>query len=260
MNSWVLITGASQGIGYEFAKIFAARGYNLVLVARDHARLAEVSAELSPRHGITTRIIVSDLARPSAPREIFDELQREQIPISILVNNAGFAIQGPFAQLDLQKAELDLIQVNITSLIELTRRFLEPMLARREGRILNVASTAAYQPGPYMALYYASKSFVLSFTAALAIELNGSGVTATALCPGLTRSQFHSRARLHRPQNFLMMSAEEVAAIGYDALMRRKPVVIAGWLNRLMCAGSKIMPSLLTARIAGKLNEPAAGK
>lgn len=253
MNKWVLITGASQGIGYEFVKLFAADGYHLVLVARDQPRLAQIADELRARHRIKVKVLAKDLASATAALEIVRELDQDQIPVSILLNNAGFGTQGSFAEIDLQR-HVDLIQVNITSLVQLTRLLLKPMLVRREGRILNVASTAAFQPGPYMAMYYASKAFVYSFSCALAEEVAGSGVTVTTLCPGMTRSKFHARAGLKRPNNFLMMEADEVARIGYRALMRGKPVIIAGWFNKIGVAGSKALPSSLTGRIAGKIN------
>ena len=253
MNKWVMITGASRGIGHEFSKLFAADGYQLVLVARDQPRLQQIADELSARHRITVKVIAKDLASATAAQEIAHELGEEQISISILVNNAGFGLQGSFAELDLQR-HLDLIQVNIASLVQLTHLFLKPMLVRREGRILNIASTAAFLPGPYMAMYYASKAFVHSFSCALAEELKGSSVTVTALYPGMTRSEFHARAGLKRPDNFIMMKADEVARIGYQALMRGKPVVVAGWFNKVGVIVSKAMPSCLTARIAGKIN------
>jgi short-subunit dehydrogenase len=253
MKKWVLITGASQGIGYEFAGLFAQNGCDLILVARDQPRLAQVADELRSRHGAGVKVLPKDLAAPSAAREIFDELQREQIPVSILVNNAGFGFQGAFADLDLSRHR-DLAQVNMTSLVELTWLFLKPMLARREGRILNVASIAAFQPGPFMAMYYASKAFVHSFSCALAVELKGSGVTVTSLCPGLTLSQFHARAGLKRPGNFLMMDAAKVARIGYRALMRGRPIAITGWTNKISSTIAKASPTMLVARIAGKLN------
>jgi len=253
MNKWVLITGASQGIGYEFAKLFAADGYHLVLVARDQPRLAQIAADLTARHRVTIKVIARDLASATAAQEIADELQREQIPVSILVNNAGFGVQGPFAEVDLQR-HVDLIQVNITSLVQLTHLLLKPMLARREGRILNVASVVAFLPGPFMAMYYASKAFVHSFSCALAQEVAGSGVMVTALYPGLTRTQFQARARLKRAEGFAMMEADEVARIGYRALMRGKPMVVAGWFNRIGVGLFKVMPSGLMARVAGKIN------
>lgn len=254
MKKWVLITGASQGIGYELAGLFARNDCNLVLIARDQPRLAQVADELRSRDGAVINVLPKDLGTPTAPQEIFDELQREQIPISILVNNAGFGFQGAFADLDLSRHR-DLARVNMTSLVELTWLFLKPMLARREGRILNVASIAAFQPGPYMAMYYASKAFVHSFSCALALELKGSGVTVTSLCPGLTSSQFHARSGLKRPGNFLMMDAAKVARIGYRALMRGRPKVTTGWTNKITSTIAKASPTMLAARIAGKLNE-----
>jgi short-subunit dehydrogenase len=177
--------------------------------------------------------------------------------VSILVNNAGFGFQGSFAELDLQ-SHLDLIQVNITTLAQLTHLFLKPMLARRSGRILNVASTAALLPGPFMGMYYASKALVLSFSRALAEELAGTGVTVTALCPGVTRSQFHARAGLNRQAKFITMDADAVARIGYRALMAGKPVVIAGWVNKLGAMIMKFMPAQWLAKAAAKINRPPA--
>jgi uncharacterized protein len=253
MKQSVLITGASQGIGYEFAKLFAAAGQHLVLVARDEQRLRQVAEELSARHGITAKPLAKDLSKLSAAQEIFDELKREQIEISILVNNAGFGFQGPFEQLDLQK-HLDLVQVNITTLAQLTHLFVKPMLARHSGRILNVASTAAFLPGPFLGMYYASKAFVLSFSRALAEELAGSGVTVTVLCPGITQSQFHARAGLKRQAKFITMSAEEVARIGYYALTDGKAVVVAGWMNKISVAIMKLTPVSWLTFVAAKIN------
>ncbi len=253
MKKWVLITGASQGIGLEFAKIFAAEGYHLVLLARDEARLSQIADELSARHGVTAKVMAKDLSSASAAREIFDELQRGQIPISILINNAGFGHQGAFTEIDLQR-HVDLIQVNVTSLVQLTHLFLKPMLARREGRILNVASTAAFVPGPFLQTYYASKAFVQSFSYALANELEGSGVTVTSLCPGLTRSQFQARAGLKRSQTFFMMESDTVARIGYRALMTGKPMVIAGWMNKFTIALARNAPRRWVASVVKQMN------
>ncbi len=253
MKPWVLITGASQGIGYEFAKIFAAAGEQLILVARDEARLKEVAEELTARHGATVKTLPKDLSRMAAAQEIFDELQRERMEVSILINNAGFGFQGSFAGLELQ-SHLDLVQVNITTLAQLTHLFLKPMLARRAGRILNVASTAAFLPGPFMGMYYASKALVLSFSRALAEELAGTGVTVTTLCPGMTRSQFHARAGLSRQAKFIMMDADEVARLGYRALMAGKPVVVTGWVNRFGVMIMKFLPAQWLAKAAAKIN------
>jgi len=255
MSKWALITGASQGIGYEFAKLFAGQGYDLVLVARDKARLELVADELRGRHSGKFRVLPKDLGEAAAAQEIFDELQREQIFITALVNNAGFGFQGPFAELDLQ-GHRHMIHVNMTALVELTYLFLQPMLARREGRILNVASIAAFQPGPYLALYYASKAFVYSFSCALSEELKGAGVTATVLNPGLTESQFHTRAALKRPKNSrLMMSAEEVARIGYHAMMRGQTIITSGWFNKFLTLTAKALPTRVMTRITGAVNK-----
>ncbi len=255
MKDWVLITGASQGIGYEFAKLFAADSYPLVLVARDEARLKQIAGELSARHSIKIKVLPCDLSLPGAAGKIFDELQREKIDIGTLVNNAGFGFQGAFVDLDLQK-QSDLVQVNITALAQLTHLFVKPMLARRAGRILNVASTAAFMPGPFMAMYYASKAFVLSFSQALSEELAGSGITVTAVCPGLTRSQFQARAGLKRTEGFPMMEANHVARIGYRGLMRGKRLVVTGWINRLLVSISGFLPLRWMTWGAGRLNRP----
>jgi short-subunit dehydrogenase len=255
MSKWVLITGASQGIGHEFAILFAEQDYDLVLVARDKAKLEQVAGELRTRFRGQVKVLVKDLGEDAAAQEIFDELQRENIFISILVNNAGFGFQGAFASLDLQ-GHRHLMHVNMTALVELTHLFLAPMLSRREGRILNVSSIAAFQPGPFMNLYYASKAFVYSFSCALSEELKGTGVTATVLCPGLTKSEFHKRASLKRPKNSrLMMAADEVARIGYRALMRGKSVVIAGWFNKAGAGIAKALPSRLTSKVTGAVNK-----
>lgn len=256
MKPWALITGASQGIGLELTKIFAANGWQLVLVARDESRLSQIANELHAAHNITIKVLPKDLSRITAAQEIFDELQRENIFIAALVNNAGFGFRGPFAEVDLQK-HLDLAQVNMTSLVQLTHLFLRPMLARREGRILNVASTAAFQPGPFMAMYYASKAFVYSFSCALAQELKGSGVTVTALCPGMTESKFHERSGLQRSVALPMMPADKVAKIGYRAMMAGKPIAISGLMNKVTSAVAKAMPTRLITPIAAWVNRPA---
>jgi uncharacterized protein len=252
-KQWVLITGASQGIGYEFAKLFAADGWQMVILARDESRLRQVADELSARHGVTVKPVVKDLSHATAAQEIFDQLQREQIEISILVNNAGFGVKGPFAEVELQR-HLDLLQTNVASLVQLTHLFVKPMLARRAGRILNVASVAAFLPGPFMAMYYASKAFVNSFSCALAEELAGTGVTVTSLCPGVTTSQFHARAGIQRDSMPHRMTAEQVAKIGFRALMAGKPIVVTGWFNKLGVSFCKLLPTRLVTPIAAKAN------
>jgi hypothetical protein len=256
MSDWVLITGASTGLGRELAKVFARNGHNAALTARNGARLEELASELKARHGIRTRVVPADLSQPAAPREMFAALR--DLPVSILVNNAGFGSQGAFATAEARLA-LEMVRVNVSALLELAHLFCGPMIERREGRILNVASTAAFQPGPLMAVYYASKAFVFSFSVALSEELRGSGVTVTALCPGFTRTEFHERAGIQRAARWLpMMDAGRVAEIGYRGLMQGKRVVIPGALNKISSAISRRLPAAFAARIAGKINQPAA--
>ena len=254
MQKWVLITGGSSGIGLELAKIFATNSYSLVLVARDGARLQKAADELSA-NGATIKILAKDLADKNAPAEIFSELQVENIFVSVLVNNAGFGRQGAFAKTSLPE-QTEMIGVNISSLVQLTHLFLQPMLARGEGKILNVASTASFQPGPFMSVYYASKAFVFSFSYALADELEGTGVTVTTLCPGPTQTAFHKRAgRSHSKKalNFWMMSAEEVAEAGFRGLMHGKRVVIPGFLNKLGFLFAKLLPTKIPTKAARKI-------
>jgi short-subunit dehydrogenase len=254
MADWVLITGASQGIGHAFTRLFAQDGHPLVLVARDGARLEQIAVELRSRHGIEVRVLAKDLSVPSAPREIFEELQRAQLVVGTLVNNAGIGVQGPFAELELSR-QLELLQVNVTALVQLTHLFLPPMLVRRDGRIVNVASTASFMPGPFLAMYYASKAFVHSFSQALAAELAGSGVTMTAVYPGLTRSEFHRRAGMERPDNrVIMMEAEAVARIGYGGMKRGRRRVVTGWVNRLVVVAARLLPARLMMWLVVRTN------
>jgi short-subunit dehydrogenase len=174
--------------------------------------------------------------------------------VSILINNAGFGVYGLFAETDLTR-ELEMLQVNMASLVQLTKLFLQPMLDRREGRILNVASTASFQPVPRLSLYSASKAFVLSFSCALAVELKGAGVTVTTLCPGGTQTEFQKRAGMEHSSALPPMTARSVAEIGYEAMLKGKPLVVAGWKNKFMVAVSKRAPTMWSARVAGKLNK-----
>jgi short-subunit dehydrogenase len=253
MNNWALITGASSGIGRELAKVFAENRLNLVLVARNESKLKDLAADLETRHGITANVVPKDLSLPSSAAEIFAAARDH--PVSILVNNAGFGWRGPFAKGDLDLA-LNMMHVNMDALVELTHLFVQPMLARREGRILNLASTAAFQPGPFMNVYYATKAFVLSFSLALAEELAGSGVTVTTLCPGPTRTEFFQRAGMKRAMRGLPeLGAEEVARIGYRGLMKGKRIVTPGIMNRVLAAMARRSPLRLTTKIARRLNE-----
>jgi short-subunit dehydrogenase len=252
MNQWALVTGASTGIGRELAECFAAGHFNLVLTARNQARLEQAAAELRERHRIETKVLPRDLASPTAAQEIFDALR--DTPIDVLVNNAGFGVHGLFAKNDL-RGQTDLMQVNMTALVQLTHLFLQPMLARNRGRILNVASTAAFQPGPTINVYFASKAFVYSFSYALAEELTGTNVSVTTLCPGTTRTEFFSHGGFHSPSGPWVMDARSVAEAGYRGTMRGKRVVIPGLLNKIFATLSKRMPARVPARIIRKLHK-----
>ena len=256
----VLITGGSSGIGSELAKLFAQDGYGLVLTARDHDALRARARELEAREHVPVRIIAQDLARASAPEEIVRELREANVSIEILVNNAGFTTYGPFAQTDLT-AQLGMLQVNIVALTQLTGLLIGDMVRRRRGAILNVASTAAFQPGPLMAVYYATKAYVLSFSEALTDELRGSGVRVSALCPGPTQTKFQQRAGIQRIRlmNRGVMEAAEVARAGYRGLWQGRPVVIPGFRNRATALAVRVVPRNLVVRVVRWIQESRRG-
>lgn len=247
----VLITGATSGIGYELSQIFAMNGFDLVLVARTEKILENMKAELHKKYSVRTEFIVMDLSLPSAPQDIFNKLHEESVNIDILVNNAGFNEYGPFEITDLEK-EMQMVQVNIGSLTALTKLFLPDMLARNCGRILNVGSTGSFAPGPFSAVYCATKAYVLSFSEAIAEELKGSGVTITALCPGPTQTGFARHANMEDARLFQgrVMKAKEVAEIGYHALMRGKTTVVAGCANRLMIGSLRFVPRKMVNKMS----------
>jgi len=252
-----LITGASAGIGRELAKLFAKDDYNLVLVARDGSRLNQFADELQRQFSISVKAFALDLASASAPQFLFDQLARENIAIDVLVNNAGYGKLGAFAEVALEES-LGQIQLNITALTHLTKLFLGPMLERRSGKILNVASTAGFQPGPLMAVYYATKAYVISFSEALASELSGSGVTVTCLCPGATDTEFQKRAGTEDTLLFRGLrprSAKTVAQDGYRALMKSKPLVISGLRNWLLAESLRISPRRVVTAVSRRLIE-----
>jgi uncharacterized protein len=239
----VLITGASSGIGKEIALVFAQRGFNLVLTARNGAALDETAFGCKS-HNVAVETFIANLAEESAPKNIVDYLSEKNIPIDILVNNAGFGSQGPFAELDLTR-ELEMVQVNVMALMSLTRQILPQMIARKAGRILNVASMAAFIPGPLMATYYATKSFVVSHSLALKQELRDQGVTVTILCPGPVHTNFAKNADIHRSKLFTQTGAtpvEEVARDAVDGCLKGKSIIIPGALNKLMAPLLKILP------------------
>ncbi|HXA52602.1 MAG TPA: SDR family oxidoreductase [Candidatus Acidoferrum sp.] len=248
-----LITGASSGIGAALAKQCAAGGYDVVLVARRADMLAALARELTAAHGIDAQVITADLAQESAPDELAAALNGRAI--DILINNAGFGVNGPFVS-NRWEDERRLLQVNVLALVRLTKLILPAMVQRGSGRVLNVASTAAFVPGPFMAMYYASKAFVFSFSLSIANEVKGSGVTVTALCPGPTRTEFGDVAGISGSRLFRgpAMSSEEVAKEGYDAMMAGKTEVIAGARNRWMILGTRLAPRTMLAAITRRLN------
>ena len=253
-----LITGASGGIGEEMARLLAARGLNLLLIARSEDKLRALAAELSAAHGVQTQIMALDLSDPGAAAEIVRECQYRQLEVDMLINNAGFASYGEFAQSDLGE-QLDMLQVNVTALTELTRRFLPGMLARQRGRIMNVASVAAFMPGPLMAVYYASKAYVLSFSEAINEEVRGTGVYVTALCPGPVETGFQARAGLgvsevmSGPARLSRLSAHEVARQGVDAMLRGDTVHVAGAVNKLQAFIPRLLPRSIMPGIIGRV-------
>jgi uncharacterized protein len=240
----VLITGASGGIGYELAKLFARDHFDMVLVARSSEKLNQVAAELQSKFGITVKTVALDLASAPAAKFLFDQMQREGLAVDVLVNNAGFGGCGEFAEMA-EEEILGQIHLNITALTHLTRMFLPPMLARRSGKVMNVASTAAFQPGPLMAVYYATKAYVLSFSEALANEVAGSGVVVSCFCPGATDTGFAKRAGTEDSRLFRKlrpMNSEVVAQDGYRGLMAGRGVVISGVQNWLVAQSVRFAP------------------
>ena len=250
----VLITGASGGIGLELARCFARGRYELVLLARREDELNKVRDELQNRYKIDAQVLAADLSDAKSPKHIAQVLA--DTPIDILVNNAGFGDFGPFAQCDEEKM-LGELAVNITSLTHLTRLFLPPMLERKRGRILNVASTASFLPGPLMSVYYASKAYVLSFSEAITNELVDSGVTVTCLCPGPTTTDFQERAEMKSSKlmDATMMDAATVARAGYRACVRGQAVVIPGHMNAIATFATRFMSRELKAKVVRRAQD-----
>jgi uncharacterized protein len=254
-NKTALITGASSGIGYELAKIFASDHYDLVLIARSADKLDQFADELQRTYGISAKPIALDLTAAPASQFLFDQLQRERIAVDVLVNNAGYGKFGEFAKISGDES-LGQIQLNITALTQLTKLFLDPMLERHSGKILNVASTAGFQPGPLMAVYYATKAYVISFSEALANELSGTGVTVTCLCPGATDTKFQERAGTENSILFRKMrpmDARTVARDGYRGLMAGKTLVISGFKNWLLAEATRFGPRKLVTAVSRKV-------
>ncbi|MBI2990467.1 MAG: SDR family oxidoreductase [Candidatus Magasanikbacteria bacterium] len=249
-----LVTGASSGIGKELALCFARAGYDLVLVSRQENKLRKLSKECEERYGTKSLIIAKDLSDVCAPKQIFDILEQHKIDVDVLVNNAGFGVYGHFSNTH-RETELNMIQLNISALTDLTKLLLAQMLRRRSGKILNVASTAAFQPGPVMAVYFASKAYVLSFSEALAHELKPHGITVTCLCPGPTKTEFASRAAREKELLYspYAMNADEVAKLAYKGLTKGKTLVIAGFKNKCLIFLQRFLPRSLVRNIVGRI-------
>jgi short-subunit dehydrogenase len=247
-----LVTGASRGIGAELARVLARHGHELVLLARSSAELEALSVALHSTYNVHAEILPADLSDPETPSRVFESLAQRGIAVDVLINNAGFGLAGRFDRTDVER-DLDMIQVNVAALTALTRLFLPGMIDRGHGRVMNVASTAAFQPGPFNAVYYATKAFVLSFSVAIAEELRETGVTITALCPGPTRTAFATVANMKHSRRFnssLTMSADRVADYGYRAMLLGKRVAIPGVLNRLVAFSNRLAPRTLVTRIS----------
>lgn len=251
-----LVTGASMGIGKELAKIFAADGRDLVLVARTEDKLRGLAIELEAEYGITAHVLPADLTKPSAPAEIFESLATRGLQLDYLVNNAGFGATGAFADLPLS-GQMDMLHVNIDAVVALTHFALRGMLARNKGRILNIASTAGFQPGPDMSVYYATKSFVILFSEGVAEEVKKSGVTVTSHCPGATATNFADTAGNAKSLLFKLGAApaDKVARHAYRSMLKGKVVATEGFMNRLTAFSVRFSPRAVVRKITWWLNQ-----
>jgi len=249
-DRYALVTGASSGIGYELAKLLAKDGKNLVVIARSQDKLEELKTEIENKYGTIVNVLPKDLSNTDAPQEIFSKLDTEGINVDVLINNAGFAVYGKFAETDWEK-ESDMIQVNITSLTHLTKLFLKRMLENGSGRIMNVASAIAFLPGPLFSIYAASKAYVLHFSEALANEVNGTGVSVVCFCPAATRSLFWERADAGhcRAGKSRLMDSAKAARIGYTALKKGKVTSIAGLAQKMAIFSTRFAPRSVLARM-----------
>lgn len=255
-----LITGASNGIGLELATIHAAKGGDLVLVARSASRLEELKSKLEKQYKIQVHTIVKDLSAENAAKEVYDETTSRKIQIDYLINNAGFGDFGMFLSNDWKK-EKDMISLNITTLTHFTKLYLKDMVERGNGKIMNVASTAAFQSGPTMAVYYATKAYVLSFSEAVDNEVREHGVTVTALCPGATESGFQAAAAMEESnlvKGKKLPTSREVAEYGYRAMMKGKTVAIHGWMNWIMANSVRFVPRSIVVKITRKIQDKAS--
>jgi short-subunit dehydrogenase len=254
-----LITGASNGIGLELAKIHASKGDDLVLVARNKSKLDELKSELEKQCKVKVYTIGKDLSANNAAKEVYDETTKQKIQIDYLINNAGFGDFGMFVETDWNK-ELQMINLNITTLTQFTKLYLDDMVNRRSGKIMNVASTAAFQSGPTMAVYYATKAYVLSFSEAVDNEVRDKGVTVTTLCPGATESGFQAAAAMEESalvKGKKLPTSKEVAEYGYASMIKGKTVAIHGLLNCIMANSVRFTPRSLVVKLTRKIQDKA---
>lgn len=256
-DQYVLITGATSGIGYQLAKIFAEHQYNLVIVARTEANLERTAAELSSLYGVTVQTIAKDLFKRDAPFELYREVSSRGIRIDILVNDAAQGLYGKFIDTDIER-ELDMLQLNIGAYLVLTKLFLREMVERGSGKILNVASIASKLPGPYQSVYHGTKAFIHSFTEAIRAELEDSGVTVTSLLPGATATDFFRKAQMENSKILEQDLADpaKVARDGFDALMSGDDMIISGMKNKAQIAASNLMPDSVVAKSMLKQQAP----
>ncbi len=256
-GKWAVVTGASAGIGLELASQLAAGGANLVLTARRTERLTQLAAELRERHKIQTEVFPADLAQPQAPDELFRFTQQKRLPIEVLINNAGFGAYGYFHKTERQRL-LDMVQVNVAAVVSLTHLYLPAMVERRSGYVMIVASTAAFQPVPYISTYAATKGFDLLFAEGIAEEVRRHGVNVCALCPGSTASEFFEVA--NQPSHLAgrtKETAEKVARVGLQALAAGRPQVISGTRNWLAVESQRLAPRSLVTRVAARMFAPS---
>lgn len=253
-GEWALVTGASSGIGVEFARLLAARKYSLVLAARREGLLQELAEELRAAHGVEVIVLPIDLSVPGSATQLWGRMTRESLHMTVLVNNAGFGDRGPFADADHHRTS-QMMQLNMNSLVELTQLALPSMLQHKKGYVLNVASTAAFQPGPNMSVYFATKAFVLSFSEGVNAELEGTGVSVTTLCPGPTESEFFDRANMKGTPLFerKLPTSREVADFGLQGMFQRKRTVVHGFSNRMGTIGSRFSPRGMVLSITRKM-------
>ncbi|RYD71954.1 MAG: SDR family oxidoreductase [Sphingobacteriales bacterium] len=256
-NRYALITGATSGIGYELAKLFAGDGYNLIAVARTEEDLQKVKSEFSQQYGVQVETIAKDLFQPNAAFELYDEVKQKGWTVDVLVNDAGQGQYGLFVEADIHRL-LDIIQLNVNSLTVLTHLFLKDMVARNEGKILQLASIASQLPGPWQAVYHATKAYVLSFTEALISELKDSAVTLTALQPGATDTDFFNKADMQESKilDTKLSDPVKVAKDGYEALMSGDDKIVSGFKNKAMVGMSNVMPESVVAEQMNKMQEP----